>query len=211
MTDTTLAAEKGREQGSPASRRLRSQGRIPGVLYGHGMEPVSLSVDGKELRVALSGEAGTKALLMLDVEGTQQLAIAHAIQRHPVRGTVSHVDFLAVSRHEKLNVEVPVVLVGHAQDVERQGGLVEHVLTNLSILAPADSIPPAIEVDVSAMSLGQSLHLGDLTLPQGVETSVAADLVVAVAHAGRLEVEAEPESGAAAGEASGEAEAADQG
>lgn len=218
MTETTLVAKVGREQGSPASRRLRAEGRVPGVLYGHGMEPLSLSVDGKELRAALSGEAGTRALLRLDVEGTQHLAIAHELQRHPVRGTVAHVDFLAVSRHEKIHVDLPIVLTGRAEEVDRQGGLVEHTLTSLSVNVPADSIPPSIEADVSGLRIGDALHVRDLVLPRGVEAQADADLLVAVAHAGRMEAElAAAEEGQAAQEApqaegaepqgSGEAEA----
>ncbi|MGH8981434.1 MAG: 50S ribosomal protein L25/general stress protein Ctc, partial [Acidimicrobiales bacterium] len=93
MPEIVLQAESGRPRGSSAARRLRREGKIPGVVYGHGTEPVSVAVVGRELRLALSGDAGTNALLSLEADGNTYLTVARELQRHPVRGTVTHVDF----------------------------------------------------------------------------------------------------------------------
>src|SRR5579875_4031328 len=98
MPEIVLEAEVGRPLGSRASRRLRAEGKIPGILYGHGVDPVPVAVAGRDLRVALSGEAGTNALLALRANGKTYLSVARELQRHPVRGTVTHVDFQIVAR-----------------------------------------------------------------------------------------------------------------
>jgi large subunit ribosomal protein L25 len=112
MAEITLVAEPGRSGGSAASRRLRAAGRIPAVVYGHGSTATAVSVDGRELRQALSGEAGLNQLLNLQIDGASQLALARAIQRHPVRHTVLHVDFQVVRRDEVISAEVPILLQG---------------------------------------------------------------------------------------------------
>ena len=122
MAEITLVAEPGRPTGSAASRRLRAAGRIPAVVYGHGGAGTSVSVDGRDLRHALSGEAGLNQLLSLQVGSDTHLALARAIQRHPVRHTVLHVDFQIVRRDEVISAEVPIVLVGEARAVEQEKG-----------------------------------------------------------------------------------------
>src|SRR5438874_8334372 len=106
MPEVTLAVEVGRPAGSRPSRRLRAAGKIPGVLYGHGVDPVSLAVDRRELRHALSGGAGTNTLLSLEVDGTTHLALARQVQRDPVKGTVDHIDFQIVRRDEVVAAEI---------------------------------------------------------------------------------------------------------
>src|ERR1700722_17242053 len=105
MAEITLVAQTGRVTGSPASRRLRRAGSIPAVVYGHGIDPVSVSVDGRELRHALSGDAGLNQLLDVSVDGHSHLALARELQRHPVRNTVVHVDFQVVSRDQVVTSE----------------------------------------------------------------------------------------------------------
>ncbi|HEX3947367.1 MAG TPA: 50S ribosomal protein L25, partial [Acidimicrobiales bacterium] len=100
MPEITLHAEIGRPLGSRPARRLRTEGKIPGVVYGHGTDPVPVAVAGRELRVALSGESGTNTLLSLDTGETTYLTLARELQRHPVKGTVTHVDFQIVRRDE---------------------------------------------------------------------------------------------------------------
>jgi large subunit ribosomal protein L25 len=117
MAEITLVAEPGRATGTPAAKRMRAGGRIPAVVYGAGGAATSVSVDARELRVALSGDAGTNVLVDLDVAGTRHLTMARVIQRHPVRNTVIHVDFQVVNRTEVISAEVPVTLVGEAKAV----------------------------------------------------------------------------------------------
>jgi large subunit ribosomal protein L25 len=147
MAEINLKAQTGRDTGSPASRRLRGQGRIPAVVYGRGVTPTSVSVDGRELRQALSGEAGVNQLLALQVDGEVHLALARALQRHPVRHTVVHIDFQVVSRDQVVSSEVPIVIVGEARAVEQERGLLEQPLTALTVHSVPSRIPNAIEVD----------------------------------------------------------------
>ena len=114
MSEITLTAEVGRPLGSSATRRLRREGKIPGVVYGHGHDPVPVAIESSALRVALNGESGTNQLLELDTGSDKLLVLAKVLQRHPVRGTLQHVDFQITSRDETVTVEVPVNLVGDA-------------------------------------------------------------------------------------------------
>lgn len=187
MAEIPLVAEvrDEREQGSAASRRLRAAGRVPGVLYGHGTEPVALSVDARALRAGLSSSAGENALFQLEVGGTRHLAIPRHLQRHPVRRTVAHVDFQVVRRDELVPAEVPLHLVGEPTAVNRAGGTIEHVLTSLSVKARPADIPDAIEVDLSGLEIGSTLRVGDIAVPEGVTVELDADVSVVVALAPR--------------------------
>jgi large subunit ribosomal protein L25 len=180
MAEITLAAEAGRPAGSRAARRLRSSGKVPGVIYGHGMQPLPVAVDGRDLRHALTTEAGLNALLALHVDGTTHLTLAREIQRHPVRGTVSHVDFLIVRRDEVVAADVPVTLIGEAEELHRADGILEQQLFSLTVRATPVQIPSAIEVDVSALKVGDAIRVGDLRLPSGVMTEVHSEEVVVV-------------------------------
>ncbi len=125
MAEITLVADPGRPAGSRESRRLRASGRIPAVIYGHGIAPIAVSVDARDLRAALGTEAGSRALLELHVGSDRHLAMARQLQRHPVRHTVTHVDFQVVRRDEVVSAEIPVVLVGEPVAVHRGDGLVD--------------------------------------------------------------------------------------
>jgi large subunit ribosomal protein L25 len=210
MAEINLIAEPGRTTGSAASRRLRRSGRIPAVVYGHGAEGQSVSVDGRELRLALSGEAGLNQLLSLKVGSESHLAMARSLQRHPVRHTVIHVDFQIVRRDEIIAADVPIVLIGEAKSVEQENGLVEQQLTALSVNATPGLIPANIEIDISELTIGDSIRVGDLRLPSGVTTDAPQDEVVVLASATRAAAveEAAAEEGAA-GEGGGGAAGAE--
>lgn len=182
MAEITLVAETGREPGSAVSRRLRKEGKVPAVVYGHGIEPIAIAVDGRELRHALTGEAGLNALVNLKVGDANHLTMARVLQRHPVRGTVVHVDFQVVSRDEVVHAEVPIHLVGEPKAVLSDGGVVEHPLTALSVLATPARIPSVIEVDVSGMRVGDTIRVADLPLPAGVSTEMDPEEAVVIAQ-----------------------------
>ncbi|HEX2849479.1 MAG TPA: 50S ribosomal protein L25 [Acidimicrobiales bacterium] len=182
MPDITLVAETGRVTGSRASRRLRREGKIPGILYGHGAEPVGVAVDGRELRGALNTEAGTNALLTLKVAGEEHLTMAKVLQRDPVRNTVTHVDFQIVRRDEIVSSDVAVVLVGESDAVKAGDGVIEHSLYSLAINSTPGRIPNQIEVDISGMEIGDTIRVGDLRLPEGVTTDVDPDEPIVVAQ-----------------------------
>ena len=171
-----LVAETGRTLGSRSTNRLRATGKIPGVLYGLGVTPTPLAVDARELRSALRGDHGTNAVLTLDVDGTEHVAMARDIQRHVTRGTVSHVDFVVVDRNVSVSADVPVTLVGESE----LGGsaMVDVVVSSLTINAKPESIPAAIEVDQSELTVGSQVLVKDLALPEGVTTEVDPDEVV---------------------------------
>ena len=166
---------------------------MPGVLYGHGITPQTLAVDRKALRAALAQEAGLNALIGLEVEGTRHLAMARQLQRDPLKGTVSHVDFVIVRRDEIVSVEVPIRLVGEALEVERADGLVEQQLFELTVHALPADIPNSVEIDISGLVIGDAIRVSDLDLPAGVTTDLDPEDPVVLAQASRREVEEEGE------------------
>lgn len=171
-----LVAETGRTLGSRSTNRLRAAGKIPGVLYGRGTTPTPLAVDARELRSALRGDHGINAVLTLEVDGTEHVAMARDIQRHVTRGTVSHVDFLVVDRNVSVSADVPINLVGESD----LGGsaMVDVVLSSMTINAKPEAIPAAIEVDQSSLKLGSQVLVKDLVLPAGVTTELDPEEVV---------------------------------
>ena len=143
MPETTLTAHTGREIGSSSTRRLRAEGKIPGVVYGHGSEPISVAVVAREFQIAMSGEAGLNTLLQLQVDGKDLLTMARDIQHHPVRNVVTHVDFLIVNRDEQISAEVTINLIGEALEIAHGDGIVDQQLFTLHVKAKPTDIPPA--------------------------------------------------------------------
>ncbi len=173
MSETVLLAESGRTTGSASARRLRTEDRIPGVVYGHGMDPVSLSVGRRDLRIALSGAAGMNTILDLTVDGEVYPTLVKDIQRHPVKRNVQHIDFIQVNLNEEVTVAIPVRLVGEAKDVELEGGLVDLTMNELEVITTPRNIPDEIVIDVSDMDMDSTIRVSDIPLPAGV--TAAAD------------------------------------
>lgn len=199
MDEISLVAEPRSDKGSPATRRLRASGRVPGVVYGHGVTPTPVSVDERALRGALSTEAGANALIDLRIGRSRHLALARELQRHPVHQTVSHVDFVVVRRDEIVSAEVPVTLVGEALAVSRGGGTVEQLLLSVDVRAKPADIPRSFEVDVTDLDIGDTIRLSAVVIPSGVTLDVDPESPVVVGHAARVEVAEAPaeEEGAA--------------
>ncbi len=208
MAEITLVAEPGRPVGSRPAGRLRAAGRIPGVIYGHGTDPLPVSVDGRDLRAALTTDSGLNALLALKVGDETHLTLAREIQRHPVRSTVTHVDFLIVRRDEVVSAEVPVVLLGEARLVAQANGVIEQPLTSLTVNALPGAIPSHIEIDISALAIGDQVRVGDISLPAGVTTDVDPEEALVIAQGSSTEAEAEEAAPAAEVEAAAAAEGA---
>ena len=209
MAEITLPAAVGRPTGTRPSRRLRAEGRVPATVYGLGRDPVSVTVDWRELRHALTTDAGLNALINLEVESETELTIVKELQRHPIKRNVLHVDFLRVSRDVAIEVEVPIVLHGEADEVLRNDGTVEQTLFHLTVRAKPGSIPNEIAVDVSALEINQSIRVGDLDLPSGAETDVDPEEAIVIGQPPQLE-EPEPVAEGEEGEAGeGAAEAGD--
>ena len=165
--ETKLQAEKRDETGKGVARRLRAGGRVPGVLYGQGVEPVALSVDAREMFHILHGAAGANALVDLVVDGSEHLVLAREFQRDYIHNSLIHIDFLAVSRTQAITVNVPVVETGEAAGV-KEGGVVEHHLREVAVECFPQDVPDQIEIDITELELGDMVHVSDLMAPKGV-------------------------------------------
>lgn len=207
MPEVTLAAEVGRPLGSRSAGRLRVAGKIPGVVYGHGTQPVPVAIDARALRSALSTEAGANALLNLELDGRTTLAITKDLQRDPVRNVLTHVDFLIVSRDEVVTTDVTLALVGEATELLKADGVLSHELQTLTVHSKPTHIPNHIQVDISGIAVGVAIRVGDLPLPEGVTTDVDLDTVVVVGQPPQLRAEDLVTEAEAATEAAGAEEA----
>ena len=216
---TVLVAETGRPTGSPNARRMLREDVIPAIVYGQGMEPIKVSIARRELRHALSGPAGVNTVLDLTVDGTVYPSIVKEMQRHPVRRTVSHVDFLSVNLNVEMIIAVPVRLEGEAKEVIAEGGLVDPAVDTIEVHTTPRNIPNEIVIDISNMTMDTVITLGDIKLPAGVtavadpETAIVTVLVtreeeLPEAEAAESEEGAEGEVGAA-GEGDSEAAASE--
>jgi large subunit ribosomal protein L25 len=200
-----LKASIRESNGKGAARRLRAEGKIPGVVYGHGMDPVAIAIDGRELFHTLHTEAGSNVLIELRVGEDEHLTMPREIQRDHVRGQFIHVDFLAVRRDEKITVDVPVELVGESHGV-KEGGVVEHHLWELKVEALPTDVPPAIEVDITPLGIGDHVRVSDLTTMKNVEIlTPVEEIIVSVVEPQVIQL---PEDIAAEEAAAAEAEAA---
>ena len=213
MAEITLKAATGRELGTGPAKRLRAAGKIPGVVYGLGVDPIPVTVDWRPLREALTTEAGLNALIDLDIDGDVALTVVKELQRHPIRGDVLHIDFLRVSADEAISVDVPVVLEGEAKAVSNAGGSIDQVLFTLTVEAKPADIPNELTVDISGLAADGAIRVGDLTLPKGVTTSVDEEETVVTTVLGDQgePAEGEAEGDEPAAEASDEAAADDAG
>ena len=178
MSETVLVAETGRATGSANSRRLRREDSIPAVIYGLGMDPLSISVARRDLRAALSGSAGMNTVLDLSVDGTVYPAIIKDVQRHPVRRNVQHVDFIQIDLNEEITVWVPVRLEGEAKDVVQNNGLVDLAMNEIEVTTTPRTIPDEIVIDVTDMTMDTVITLGEIALPDGVVSTHDPELPV---------------------------------
>jgi large subunit ribosomal protein L25 len=191
--DIILVAETGRPTGSPASRRLRSTGKVPAVLYGRGAEPAPISVEWRDLRSALTTDKGLNALLTLKIGSKSTKAIVKEMQRHPVRRDVLHIDFLAVDVDKPITTDVPLLLEGEPEKVIRDDGVVEQIVNVLIVTAKPDAIPGHIAVDVSDLEIGQHITVGDLQLPADVTTEADPEETIVTAKLTSLALAEEEE------------------
>jgi len=172
VPEVRIAAEPRNEFGKGAARRTRRAGKVPAVLYGHGTDPRHLALPGHELMLALKTP---NVLIRLDgLPGGAELALPKAVQRDPLKGFLEHVDLLIVARGEKVTVEVPVHISGEILP----GGLLDQQLVQIPIEAEATRIPQAVEVDLTGMDVGASVHAGDLKLPRGSTLATDPDMLV---------------------------------
>lgn len=206
--EVMLVADVNRPVGKSAARKIRREGKVPAIVYGLGSDPQPVAVPTRDFEHILHGPGGVNTLIGLEISGQQELVLARQLVRHPVKHTLVHVDFIRVRRDVAVAAEVPIHLVGEAEGV-KNGGLLEQTTFTLSIEAKPADLPTGIEADVSHLSMGDQLTVGDLNLPAGVVTTQdAGDLVAHVTEPKGMalpeEIEAaEAEAEAAAGEGEG--------
>ena len=166
-----LNAELRTDMGKGASRRLRRAEKMPAIMYGADKEPESLVFEQKAIRGYQDVEAFYTSIIDLKIDGKTQKVVVRDVQHHPFKMDLMHVDFQRVDAKHKLHMQVPLHFIGEekAPGVKQEGGLVSHLLTEIEVECLPKDIPEFIEVDMSAMSTGDIIHLSDLTLPKGVE------------------------------------------
>src|SRR3954464_3194749 len=165
--ETVLKATVRDGRGKGAAHKLRADGLVPGVLYGHGMKPVSISLSSQDLLHFFHATHGAATVVDLDVDGKKHLAIPREIQRDHLHGRYVHIDFLEVRRDEKVKMSIEIHETGEAPGV-RTGGVIEHHLRDVEVECLPGNVPEEITADVSKLELGEMLRLGDITVPFGV-------------------------------------------
>jgi large subunit ribosomal protein L25 len=200
MSETKLIAQARTEFGKGAARRTRRAGQVPAVIYGHGADPIHLSLPGHETMLALKH---SNALLEIDIDGTEHLAIVREVQRDPVKSVIEHVDLITVRRGEKINVEVWVIVEG-----ESAPGT-SHLLdtTQLELEVEATHIPESVTVSIEGLKIGDKVHASDLTLPEGATLVSDPDTLVVAVNELHQQAAEETEETAAAPAAAEDADA----
>jgi large subunit ribosomal protein L25 len=187
-----LGAQRRSDAGKGAARQLRMTGRIPAVIYGHGRQPESLSLGEAELERVLTGLEIGSAIFDLDVDGSSVKALVREIQRHPFRAKILHVDFLEIRAGEKITLQLAVHLTGAPDGVRNGGGVLDQALREVTIrLLPTD-IPDRLDVDVTELRVGQSLHVSDLQIPNA---EILTDPSTTICSVVAPKLEAEPVEG----------------
>ncbi len=199
-----IQARKREAHGTGASRRLRRTGRVPGIVYGGEKGAVNIELDHKDLFFNLKNEKFHASILSLDVEGAKEQVLLRAVNMHPFKMQVQHVDFQRVQKDRKIHMNVPLHFTNAEKSpgVKEQGGVVNHVANELDIVCLPDDLPEYIEVDLSSLTVGHSIHVRDLQLPKGVELTLHKDEnpVVATVVVPALVVEEEAAPAIAAAE-----------
>jgi large subunit ribosomal protein L25 len=171
-----LTAERRTALGRSAVRKLKAAGSVPAVMYGSKDEPEPLQVSRRDINAMLSHAAGENILVELEIAGKSRLALVQEVQHAPVGGAILHIDFHAVSMDEKIQADVPLEPLGTANGVKNMGGLLEQNLRTLEIECLPRDLPDVLRVDVSALNIGDAIHVREIPLPEGVTTRVQPDL-----------------------------------
>lgn len=188
-----LTAQKRTQAGRNAIKKIKAEGLVPAVIYGAKQETIKLQVRGRELSDVFSHAAGENILVDLEIldgdNKTNTLALIQEVQHHPLKKDILHVDFQAISATEKMIAEVAIVAVGEAIGVRTFGGLLEHILRSFEVECYPKDLPEIVEVDVSNLNVGDSLHVKDLPLPEGVVAVTDGEQTVVAVVEPRVEAE----------------------
>ncbi|MCC7194736.1 MAG: 50S ribosomal protein L25/general stress protein Ctc [Gemmatimonadaceae bacterium] len=206
MATARLSASPRTKSGKGTARKLRAAGEIPAVIYGHAREPQSLQLDAYALTRLLEKHSYTTTVIELDVAGTVARTIIRELQRHPVKRDVLHVDFQELVAGEKITVRVPIRFVGIPDGVKNGGGILDETVRELHISVDPSQIPNHLDVDVTALQVGKSLHVRDVPVPEGVHVLDDADGTICVCMVPKEVAEPTPGEAAAAATAPAEPE-----
>src|SRR6058998_2358933 len=187
----SLAGSPRTTTGKGAARQARFRGKVPAVIYGHGRETQSLEVEAKALEKALQGVEPASTIIELSVDGKTTKTLIREIQRHPVRPDIIHVDFYEIHAQEKVTLKVTVHLVGNPDGVRNAGGVLDQVTREVEIAVLPENIPDRVELDVTALKIGDSLHVRELNIPNATILTLA-DLTIATVVPPRAEEVAAP-------------------
>jgi large subunit ribosomal protein L25 len=201
MSTATLSATLRSESGKGAARALRRAGSVPAVIYGHKREPMSLAVSTRELERLLERISAETTVVELSIDGKVSRTLIREIQKHPFKKQLVHVDFQELVAGEMITVNVPLVLVGVSVGVRSFGGILDQTMRELEVSVDPSAIPNHIDVDVSALGVGDSVHVRDLKLPAGVTVLTDSDASVVVVAAPKVNAtDAAADAAAAAAE-----------
>jgi large subunit ribosomal protein L25 len=184
-----LTAERRTTTGRSAVRKLKAMGVVPAIIYGAKVKAEPLQVSRRDINALLSHAAGENILVELEIAGKSRLALVQEVQHAPLGGAILHVDFHAVSMDELIQAEVPLEPTGIANGVKNMGGLLEQNLRSLAIECLPRDLPDVITVDVSALNIGDAIHVRDIPLPPGVTTRIQSDLTAVSVLAPTVEEE----------------------
>jgi large subunit ribosomal protein L25 len=199
MSTASLSASVRTETGKGAARKIRQAGHIPAVIYGHGREAQSLMINARETDKLLKSIAISSTVIELSIDGKSARTLIREVQRHPFKRTITHIDFQELVAGETVSVHCPIVYVGVPEGVRLEGGLLDQIMHQLHIEVDPSSIPNHIDVDVSALKIGNTLHVSDLKLPAGIKVLDEAGTTVCIVQVPKVAVEtvadgaAEPE------------------
>jgi large subunit ribosomal protein L25 len=192
MASATLSAETRNDRGKGVARKLRAAGRVPGVVYGHGREPQSLSLVARDLDKLLSHIAAGSTVIELTLGTGTTKTLIREIQRHPFKKQILHIDFMELVAGEKVIVDIPLVFVGIPEGVRLSGALLEQIVHSIEVNVDPSNIPNHIDVDVTNLAMGHSLHVRDLVLPAGLEVLTDEDTTICAVIAPRAVLEETP-------------------
>jgi large subunit ribosomal protein L25 len=192
-----LKAEPRGAAGTIASKAIRKAGKVPAIIYGRHQQPQNLQLDAHSLHLALGKATGEHLLVNLEIaSGGTQLALIQDVQHHAVKRNILHLDFHALKEDETMHTTVPVIGFGEPAGVKNGGGLLEQIIRSLDLECLPKDLPESIVVDVSVLNIGDSIHVNEIKLPDGVSALNPADAVVFHCAAPTVEVEATPTEGA---------------
>ncbi|HUQ19773.1 MAG TPA: 50S ribosomal protein L25/general stress protein Ctc [Gemmatimonadaceae bacterium] len=190
MASAQLSATPRDGTGKGSARTLRAEGKIPAVIYGHGRDPQSLAIDTRELEKLLSRIAAENTVIELSMDGRSSRTLIREIQRHPFKRQILHVDFQELVAGEKVTVRIPLILVGVPDGVRQDGGILDQVMREIEVEVDPANMPNHVDIDVVPLKIGESIHVRDIKLPEGVESMDEGDATVCVVSAPRAAVEA---------------------